>query len=106
MTWSINSICHVFGTRPFDSRDQSSNVAWLAIPSFGESWHNLHHVDQTSARHGVLRGQIDLSAETIRIMEKLGLAHDVRWPRPERIAAKLKDPSMRHRVRGLPRAAA
>ncbi|MCX6431468.1 MAG: acyl-CoA desaturase [Actinobacteria bacterium] len=101
VTWSINSICHVFGTRPFKSRDKSSNVAWLAIPSFGESWHNLHHVDQTSARHGVLRGQIDLSAEIIRLLEKLGWAHDVRWPKPERIAAKLKDPAMRRRVPGL-----
>jgi stearoyl-CoA desaturase (delta-9 desaturase) len=101
VTWSINSICHVFGTRPFNSRDLSSNVAWLAIPSFGESWHNLHHVDQTSARHGVLRGQIDLSAEIIRGLEKLGWARDVRWPKPERIAAKLKDPAMRRRVPGL-----
>ena len=101
VTWSLNSICHVFGTRPFKSRDKSSNVAWLAIPSFGESWHNLHHVDQTSARHGVLRGQIDLSAEIIRGLEKLGWAHDVRWPKPERIAAKLKDPAMRRRVPGL-----
>ena len=101
VTWSINSICHVFGTRPFNSRDLSSNVAWLAIPSFGESWHNLHHVDQTSARHGVLRGQIDLSAEIIRGLEKLGWARDVRWPKPERIAAKLRDPAMRRRVPGL-----
>ena len=101
VTWSINSICHVFGTRPFNSRDLSSNVAWLAIPSFGESWHNLHHVDQTSARHGVLRGQIDLSAEIIRGLEKLGWARDVRWPKPERIAAKLTDPAMRRRVPGL-----
>ena len=105
VTWSINSICHVFGTRPFNSRDLSSNVAWLAIPSFGESWHNLHHVDQTSARHGVLRGQIDLSAEIIRGLEKLGWARDVRWPKPERIAAKLKDPAMRRRVPGLPASA-
>jgi stearoyl-CoA desaturase (delta-9 desaturase) len=101
VTWSINSICHVFGTRPFKSRDRSSNVAWLAIPSFGESWHNLHHVDPTSARHGVLRGQVDLSAEFIRGLEKVGLAHDVRWPKPERIAARLKDPAMARRVPGL-----
>jgi stearoyl-CoA desaturase (delta-9 desaturase) len=101
VTWSINSICHVFGTRPFKSRDLSSNVAWLAIPSFGESWHNLHHVDQTSARHGVLKGQIDLSAEIIRGLEKTGLAYDVRWPKPDRIAARLKDPAMRRRVPGL-----
>jgi stearoyl-CoA desaturase (Delta-9 desaturase) len=102
VTWSINSICHVFGTRPFASRDRSSNVAWLAIPSFGESWHNLHHVDPTSARHGVLRGQVDLSAELIRGLERVGLAHDVRWPRPQRIAARLVDPAMARRVRGLP----
>lgn len=103
VTWSINSICHVFGTRPFESRDMSTNVAWLAIPAFGESWHSLHHAEPTAARHGVLRGQLDLSAETIRLMEWLRLAKDVRWPKPERVAAKLKDPAMRSRVRGLPR---
>ena len=100
ITWSINSICHVFGKRPFTTRDNSSNVAWLAIPSFGESWHNLHHAEPTSARHGVLRGQVDLSAELIRVMEKLNLARDVRWPNPARLAAKLKDPAMRRRIPG------
>jgi len=100
VTWSINSICHVFGNRPFTSRDLSSNVAWLAIPSMGESWHNLHHVDPTSARHGVLKGQIDVSAGIIKGMEKTGLATDVRWPRPERLAKKLKDPKDRFRIRG------
>ncbi len=100
VTWSINSVCHVFGTRPFTTRDNSSNVAWLAIPSFGESWHNLHHAEPTSARHGALRGQIDLSAELIRVMEKLHLAKDVRWPTPARLASKLKDPAMRRRIPG------
>ncbi len=100
VTWSINSICHVFGTRPFASRDLSSNVWWLAVPSFGESWHNLHHVDPTSARHGVLRGQLDISAGLIRTLERLRLVRDVRWPRPERIVARLKDPAMARRVRG------
>ena len=100
VTWSINSICHVFGTRPFKTRDQSSNVAWLAIPSFGESWHNLHHADPTCARHGVLKGQIDLSADLIRGLERMNLAHDVRWPKPERIAKRLIDPQMRTRIRG------
>jgi stearoyl-CoA desaturase (delta-9 desaturase) len=100
VTWSINSICHVFGKRPFKSRDLSSNVAWLAIPSFGESWHNLHHVDPTCARHGVLKGQIDLSANVIRALEMTGLATDVRWPKPERLAKKLIDPDMRTRIRG------
>jgi len=99
-TWSINSICHVFGTRPFVSRDKSTNVAWLAIPSFGESWHNLHHVEPTSARHGALKGQFDMSAEVIRIMEHAKLAYDVRWPKPERLATKLVDPAMTRRLRG------
>jgi stearoyl-CoA desaturase (delta-9 desaturase) len=89
VTWSINSICHTLGERPFVSRDKSANVWWLAIPSMGESWHNLHHADPTCARHGVLRGQLDTSARIIWAMEKLGLVHDVRWPVKERIAAKL-----------------
>jgi stearoyl-CoA desaturase (delta-9 desaturase) len=88
VTWSINSICHVFGEEVFESRDKSRNVWWLAIPSFGESWHNLHHSDPTCARHGALKGQIDLSAGLIRWFEKAGWAHDVRWPTPERLAAK------------------
>lgn len=100
VTWSINSICHVFGSRPFESRDQSTNVWWLAIPALGESWHSLHHAEPTSARHGVLKRQLDLSALMIRGLERTGLAHDVRWPKPERVVAKLKDPSMAGRVRG------
>jgi stearoyl-CoA desaturase (delta-9 desaturase) len=88
ITWSINSICHVVGERPFDLRDgdKAANFWPLAILSFGESWHNLHHADPTCARHGVLRGQVDISARTIWIFEKLRWVHDVRWPRPERIA--------------------
>jgi len=100
VTWSINSICHVYGKRPFQTRDRATNVAWLAIPALGESWHNLHHAEPTVARHGVLRGQIDPSARMIRILEVLHLAKDVRWPKPQRIAAKLVDPAMRRRVRG------
>ncbi|WP_045305650.1 acyl-CoA desaturase [Saccharothrix sp. ST-888] len=88
VTWSINSICHAIGARPFRSRDRSGNVWWLAVLSCGESWHNLHHADPTSARHGVLRGQIDSSARLIRWFEQAGWARDVRWPAPERIAAR------------------
>ena len=93
VTWSINSICHAVGERPFKSRDKSGNVWWLAIPSFGESWHNLHHSDPTCARHGVLRGQVDLSARTIWVFEKLGWVHAVRWPVKERLDMKLVQPS-------------
>jgi stearoyl-CoA desaturase (delta-9 desaturase) len=86
VTWSINSICHMVGERPFRSRDRSRNFWPLAILSMGESWHNLHHADPTCARHGVLRGQVDISARLIWIFEKLGWAHDVRWPTPTRLA--------------------
>jgi stearoyl-CoA desaturase (delta-9 desaturase) len=95
VTWAINSVCHVYGERPFEVRqgDKASNFWPLAILSFGESWHNLHHADPTSARHGVLRGQIDISARTIWLLEKIGAAYQVRWPRPERIAAKRVKPA-------------
>jgi stearoyl-CoA desaturase (delta-9 desaturase) len=89
VTWSINSICHAIGNRPFVSRDKSANVWWLAIPSGGESWHNLHHADPTCARHGVLRGQVDMSARLIWMFEKAGWVKEVRWPVAERIEAKL-----------------
>jgi stearoyl-CoA desaturase (delta-9 desaturase) len=100
VTWSVNSVCHVFGTRPFESRDLSSNVWWLAIPALGENWHSLHHAEPTAARHGVLKGQLDISALLIRSLERMHLVRDVRWPKPERVVAKLKDPAMASRVRG------
>jgi stearoyl-CoA desaturase (delta-9 desaturase) len=93
VTWSINSVCHVVGNRPFTSRDRATNFWPLAILSGGESWHNLHHADPTCARHGALRGQIDISARVIWIFEKLGWARDVKWPDPVRLAAKRSDPS-------------
>jgi len=88
VTWAINSICHTFGTEEFEVRDRSRNVSWLAIASFGESWHNLHHADPTCARHGALKGQLDPSARVIWALEKLGWAYDVRWPDEDRLAAK------------------
>ena len=88
VTWSINSICHTFGSEEFEVRDKSRNVSWLAIASFGESWHNLHHADPTCARHGALKGQLDPSARVIWALEKLGWAYDVRWPDEERLSAK------------------
>ena len=94
VTWSTNSICHMIGERPFAARDKSANFWPLAILSFGESWHNLHHADPTSARHGVQRGQIDISARLIWLFEKFGWVYQVRWPNPDRLvkiaAAPLK----------------
>ncbi len=88
VTWSINSICHTFGREEFEVRDKSRNVNWLAILSFGESWHNLHHADPTCARHGALKGQIDIAARLIWAAEKLGWVYDVRWPDTDRLTAK------------------
>jgi stearoyl-CoA desaturase (delta-9 desaturase) len=90
VTWSINSICHVYGERPFMTRegDRAANFWPLAILSFGESWHNLHHADPTCARHGVDKGQVDLNARLIWAFEKLGWASAVRWPKRERLDGK------------------
>ncbi|HEV7651218.1 MAG TPA: acyl-CoA desaturase [Actinophytocola sp.] len=85
VTWSVNSICHMIGNRPFAARDRSANFWPLAILSMGESWHNLHHADPTCARHGVRRGQIDISARLIWLLERFGWAHDVRWPTAKRL---------------------
>jgi stearoyl-CoA desaturase (delta-9 desaturase) len=82
VTWSINSLCHVYGRRPFDTSDRSTNLAALAVISMGESWHNGHHAFPRSARHGLLRGQFDSSALLIRGFERAGWARDVHWPAP------------------------
>jgi stearoyl-CoA desaturase (Delta-9 desaturase) len=78
-TWSVNSLCHVFGQRPNATRDHSANVAVLAVLSMGESWHNNHHAYPTSARHGLGPRQIDSSARLIWLFEKAGWARQTRW---------------------------
>jgi len=87
VTWGVNSICHMVGRRPFATTDESRNVAALAVLSMGESFHNLHHAYPTSARHGVLRGQLDSSARIIWLMEKFGWATKVRWPAAAKVSA-------------------
>jgi stearoyl-CoA desaturase (Delta-9 desaturase) len=89
LTYSINSLCHVFGRRPFETGDQSSNLAWLAVPTFGEAWHNNHHAFPTSAVHGLGRWQLDPSALVITGLERLGLAWNVVRVDPERQRGKL-----------------
>jgi stearoyl-CoA desaturase (Delta-9 desaturase) len=84
LTFSINSICHVFGRRSFATADHSRNVFWLALPTFGEAWHNNHHAFPTSARHGLGRWQLDPSAAVIRALEACGLAWDVVRVSPDR----------------------
>ena len=61
VTYSINSLCHFFGRRDFETGDESRNLAWLSVFTFGESWHNNHHAFPTSARHGLRWWQVDPS---------------------------------------------
>jgi stearoyl-CoA desaturase (delta-9 desaturase) len=88
ITWSVNSVCHYFGTRRFSTDDRSTNVFWLALPSLGESWHHNHHAFPRSAVHGLRKWEIDPSAVIIRTMEKLGLAWNVVRISPERQAQR------------------
>jgi stearoyl-CoA desaturase (delta-9 desaturase) len=87
-TFSINSLCHFFGKQEYDTGDESRNLAWLAIPTWGEAWHNTHHAFPTSFRHGAGRRQIDLSAVFIRLLEIAGIAYDVVRIDPARLQRK------------------
>jgi stearoyl-CoA desaturase (Delta-9 desaturase) len=89
ITWSVNSVCHFFGRRRFDVKDQSTNVFWLALPSLGESWHHNHHAFPRSAAHGLRWWELDPSAALIALMRRLGLAWDVVRIAPERQAQRL-----------------
>jgi stearoyl-CoA desaturase (Delta-9 desaturase) len=95
VTYSINSLCHFFGGRRFETGDESRNLAWLAPLSLGEAWHNNHHAFPTSADHGLRSWELDLSALVIRALERAGLAWDVVHVSPERQAAKLVTPPAR-----------
>jgi stearoyl-CoA desaturase (delta-9 desaturase) len=88
VTYSINSLCHFFGRRDYETDDESRNLLWLAPLSLGESWHNNHHAFPTSAHHGLRWWQVDISALVIRGLEKVGLAWDVQRPSADRMASK------------------
>jgi stearoyl-CoA desaturase (delta-9 desaturase) len=88
-TYSINSLCHFFGKQRFETGDESRNLSWLSVFTFGEAWHNNHHAFPTSARHGLKPWQFDPSAWVIWMLEKTGLAWDVVRIAPERQVAKL-----------------
>ena len=89
-TFSINSLCHFFGRRSYDTGDHSRNLAWLALPTFGEAWHNNHHAFPTSASHGLTPWQLDPSSWLITALERTGLAWDVIRVTPERRRATLR----------------
>jgi stearoyl-CoA desaturase (Delta-9 desaturase) len=92
VTWSVNSVCHVWGRRPFDCNDHSANNFAVAILSLGEGWHNNHHAFPTSARHGLGWWQFDASYVLIKLMAKLRLIWNVRLPNDAAIAAKQRRP--------------
>jgi stearoyl-CoA desaturase (Delta-9 desaturase) len=77
MTYAVNSVGHTSGRRRFATPDESRNVAWLAIPSFGEAWHNNHHAFPRSFRHGMAWYEVDLSAVLIASLERVRLARQV-----------------------------
>jgi stearoyl-CoA desaturase (Delta-9 desaturase) len=89
VTYSINSLCHFFGRRRFDTDDESRNLAWLSLLSFGEAWHNNHHAFPTSAAHGLRWWELDISSLVIRGLERVGLAWDVVRIDPARQERKL-----------------
>ena len=77
-TWFVNSLSHIYGDRPHDTGDRSTNNWFVAILTFGEGWHNNHHMSPTSARHGLKWYQFDMNWIAIRVLEKLGLATDIK----------------------------
>jgi stearoyl-CoA desaturase (delta-9 desaturase) len=89
VTWSINSICHFFGSRRFETSDRSTNVFWLALPSLGEAWHHNHHAFPRSAFHGLRWYELDPSGWLILALARVGLAWEVVRVTPEREREKL-----------------
>lgn len=88
VTWSINSVCHIWGSRPYKSHDESRNNPVFGVLGLGEGWHNNHHAFPTSARHGLRWWQLDVSYLVILAMSRVGLVWDVRVPSAARLAAK------------------
>jgi stearoyl-CoA desaturase (delta-9 desaturase) len=88
VTWSINSICHFYGERPFETTDFSTNNWLLSIVSFGESWHNNHHAFPTAAVHGISKGQVDISGGLIKFLQRLNVVRDVKVVTEKQLASK------------------
>ena len=104
-TWSVNSICHMYGKRPFETEDESRNNWAVALVSLGEGWHHTHHAFPTSAKHGLQPRQFDPSYALIRLFERLGWATNVKHPKPEQIEAKRRGAAAPERETAPPIAA-
>lgn len=83
-TWFVNSATHVWGYRTHSTRDDSTNLWWVALLTYGEGWHNNHHAYQTSARHGLAWWELDMTYMAIRLMQLVGLAHSIKLPKLDR----------------------
>ncbi|MGD9688698.1 MAG: acyl-CoA desaturase [Phycisphaerales bacterium] len=92
ITWSVNSVCHLWGSRPFRTRDESRNNPVVGILALGEGWHNNHHAFPASARHGLKWWEVDFSYMLIRVLALVGLAKEVRVPASDRIETKRRKP--------------
>jgi len=96
-TFSVNSICHMFGHQDYRSRDEARNNWLVAALVFGEGWHNNHHAFPSSARHGLHRWQVDISWLVIRGAEKLGLVWNVRRPTDDQMERRRVQPELEAR---------
>jgi stearoyl-CoA desaturase (delta-9 desaturase) len=92
VTWAINSVCHLYGTRPFPTREQSRNNWLVALLALGEGWHNNHHAAPGSAAHGLRWWQLDLSYAFVRLLRAVGLAEKVHVADPARLEARAQAP--------------
>ncbi|WP_392535318.1 acyl-CoA desaturase [Nostoc sp. C117] len=90
-TWSINSICHIYGSRPYETNDESTNNFLCALLACGEGWHNNHHAFPASARHGLEWWQFDLTYLVIHLLEKTGLIWDVKLPTAKMLEVKKRE---------------
>ncbi len=88
--WSVNSLCHIFGRRPFQTGDKSTNNVWLALTSFGGSWHNNHHAFQRTAYNAFSGWQFDPCYLVLRPLERLGMIWDVQCPTATEITSRLR----------------
>lgn len=103
-TWCVNSLGHSHGPRHFASRDESRDHPLLAMLAFGDGWHNGHHAFPKSARHGLIRGQLDPAYGVIRMLARVGLAWDVQLPTRDKVAGRLLRADVTQPASGLPAA--
>lgn len=92
--WSLNSLCHTYGSRPFETGDKSTNNAFVALVTLGQGWHNNHHAFPTSAKVGLRWWEFDPSWLLIVIMKRMGVISRVRVPSPEKVEARRKTQSI------------